>query len=295
MSQTLTPLRPPTTPAARPAPRPRRRRGSLLGRIGLAVAVTVALAPALFVFFWMLTSSFKQQVDIYTIPPTWFDFTPTLDNYREALTRTPFGRYMTNSLVVATCSSLLGLVIGVPAAYSIARYRQTKLSLSLLTARLLPGVAYLVPFFVAFTALRMVGTYPALILSHVIITFPLTVFIMVNFFAALPQEIYDAAEVDGCGKLETFARIAVPLTRPGMLTAGILAFIFSWNDFKMALILSDGDSRTLPVAVFNFVHEASLDWGPMMAYASIIMLPVFILTLAAQRHIVTGMTMGSVK
>ncbi|TDB92180.1 carbohydrate ABC transporter permease, partial [Micromonospora fluostatini] len=247
------------------------------------------------VFFWMLTSSFKQQVDIYTIPPKWFDFTPTLDNYREALTRTPFARYMTNSLVVATCSSLLGLVIGVPAAYSIARYRQTKLSLSLLTARLLPGVAYLVPFFVAFTALRMVGTYPALILSHVIITFPLTVFIMVNFFAALPQEVYDAAEVDGCGKLETFARIAVPLTRPGMLTAGILAFIFSWNDFKMALILSDGDSRTLPVAVFNFVHEASLDWGPMMAYASIIMLPVFVLTLAAQRHIVTGMTMGSVK
>ncbi|MFB6394979.1 carbohydrate ABC transporter permease [Polymorphospora lycopeni] len=290
MSQTLTPHRPAAKPAAKP-----RRRGSILGRIGLAVAVTVALAPALFVFFWMLTSSFKQQVDIYTIPPKWFDFTPTLDNYREALTRTPFGRYMTNSLVVAACSSLLGLAIGVPAAYSIARYRQTKLSLSLLTARLLPGVAYLVPFFVAFTALRMVGTYPALILSHVIITFPLTVFIMVNFFAALPEEVYDAAQVDGCGKLETFWRIAVPLTRPGMLTAGILAFIFSWNDFKMALILSDGDSRTLPVAVFNFVHEASLDWGPMMAYASIIMLPVFVLTLAAQRHIVTGMTMGSVK
>ncbi|MEV0732551.1 carbohydrate ABC transporter permease [Polymorphospora sp. NPDC051019] len=294
MSQTLTPHRPTAKPAARPAAKPRRR-GSILGRIGLAVAVTVALAPALFVFFWMLTSSFKQQVDIYTIPPKWFDFTPTLDNYREALTRTPFGRYMTNSLVVAACSSLLGLAIGVPAAYSIARYRQTKLSLSLLTARLLPGVAYLVPFFVAFTALRMVGTYPALILSHVIITFPLTVFIMVNFFAALPEEVYDAAQVDGCGKLETFWRIAVPLTRPGMLTAGILAFIFSWNDFKMALILSDGDSRTLPVAVFNFVHEASLDWGPMMAYASIIMLPVFVLTLAAQRHIVTGMTMGSVK
>ncbi|MEV0393582.1 carbohydrate ABC transporter permease [Polymorphospora rubra] len=295
MSQTLTPHRPTAKPAARPATRPRRRRGSILGRIGFAVVLTVALAPALFVFFWMLTSSFKQQVDIYSIPPKWFDFTPTLDNYRDALTRTPFGRYMTNSLVVAACSSLLGLAIGVPAAYSIARYRQTKLSLSLLTARLLPGVAYLVPFFVAFTALRMVGTYPALILSHVIITFPLTVFIMVNFFAALPEEVYDAAQVDGCGKLETFWRIAVPLTRPGMLTAGILAFIFSWNDFKMALILSDGDSRTLPVAVFNFVHEASLDWGPMMAYASIIMLPVFVLTLAAQRHIVTGMTMGSVK
>ncbi|MER7009425.1 carbohydrate ABC transporter permease [Dactylosporangium sp. NPDC000555] len=286
MTQISTPVR---TAVAR---RPRR---SLLGRIAFAVILVIALAPAAFVFFWMLTSSFKQQVDIYTIPPKWFDFTPTLDNYRAAFSRTPFGQYMMNSLIVAACSSVLGLVIGLPAAYSIARYRQHRLSLSLLTARLLPGVAYLVPFFVAFTALRMVGTYPALILAHVIITFPLTVFIMVNFFAGLPEEIFNAAEVDGCGKLQTFWRIALPLTRPGMLTSGILAFIFSWNDFKMALILSDADSRTLPVAVFSFVHEASLDWGPMMAYASIIMLPVLILTLFAQRHIVTGMTMGSVK
>jgi multiple sugar transport system permease protein len=278
-----------------PATRRDSRVGPTVRRVAFYLTLVIALAPAAFVFFWMVTSSFKQQVDIYSIPPKWLDFTPTLDNYRDALTRTPFGQYMTNSLIVATCSSLLGLAIGLPAAYSIARYRQHRLSLSLLTARLLPGVAYLVPFFVAFTALRMVGTYPALILSHVIITFPLTVFIMVNFFAGLPQEIYDAAEVDGCGRLETFWRIALPLTRPGMLTAGILAFIFSWNDFKMALILSDADSRTLPVAVFNFVHEASLDWGPMMAYASIIMLPVLVLTLFAQRHIVTGMTMGSVK
>ncbi|WP_326550409.1 carbohydrate ABC transporter permease [Micromonospora sp. NBC_01813] len=269
--------------------------GRTLRRIAFWLTLIVALAPAAFVFFWMVTSSFKQQVDIYTIPPQWLNFSPTLDNYRSALEQTPFTRYMMNSLLVATASSLFGLMIGLPAAYSIARYRQSKLSLSLLTARLLPGVAYLVPFFVAFTALRMVGSYPALILSHVIITFPLTVFIMVNFFAGLPAEIYDAAEVDGCGRLETFWRIALPLTRPGMLTAGILAFIFSWNDFKMALILSDGDTRTLPVAVFNFVHEASLDWGPMMAYATIIMIPVLILTLFAQRHIVTGMTMGSVK
>jgi multiple sugar transport system permease protein len=101
--------------------------------------------------------------------------------------------------------------------------------------------------------------------------------------------------VDGCGKLEAFWRIGIPLTRPGMVTAGILAFIFSWNDFKMALILSDSDTRTLPVAVFNFVREASLDWGAMMAYATIITVPVLFLTLFAQKHIVTGLTMGSVK
>jgi multiple sugar transport system permease protein len=261
----------------------------------MLLIVAIVLAPAVFVFFWMVTASFKRQVDIYTIPPKWFSFEPTLDNYRNAFATTPFADYAVNSLVVAVASSLLGLLIGIPAAYSISRYRQHRLALVILTARLLPGVAFLVPLFVAFNTLGMVGTYPALILAHVVITFPLTVFIMVNFFDGVPQELFEAAMMDGCGKLEAFWRVGVPLTRPGMVTAGILAFIFSWNDFKMALILSDSDTRTLPVAVFNFVREASLDWGAMMAYATIITVPVLVLTLFAQKHIVTGLTMGSVK
>jgi multiple sugar transport system permease protein len=275
-------------------------RGSLRGvftlrKLAFALVVLLLLLPAGFVFFWMITSSFKQGVDIYTMPPKWLNFEPTLQNYQRAFERTPFLQYAGNSTLVAVASSTLGLLIGIPAAYTIARYNQKRLAVSLLTARLLPGVAFLVPFFILFTQIGLVGSYPALILAHLLVTFPLTVFIMINFFESIPAELYDAAEVDGCTKIGVFLRVAVPLTRTGMVTSAILAFIFSWNDFKMALVLSNSDTRTLPVAVFNFVHEASLEWGPMMAYATVITLPIVILTLFAQKHIVAGMTMGSIK
>lgn len=263
--------------------------------IGLTVAVAALLVPAMFVFFWMVTSSLKQGVDIYTMPPKWLNFTPTWDNYVRAFERTPFLQYAGNSLLVAASASLAGLAIGVPAAYTIARYNQKRLALSLLTARLLPGVAFLVPFFILFTQLRMMGSYPAIILGHILVTFPLTVFIMANFFEGIPQELYDAGEVDGCTRFSVFFRVALPLTRSGLVTSGILAFIFSWNDFKMALVLSNAQTRTLPVAVYNFINEASLEWGPMMAYATVITVPVIVITIFAQRHIVTGMTLGSGK
>jgi len=272
----------------------RRPRVTLRG-LAFGAIVLLLLLPAGFFFFWMVSSSFKQGVDIYTMPPKWFDFTPTFDNYARAFERTPFLKYAGNSTIVAVASSLLGLIVGVPAAYTIARYNQKRLAVSLLTARLLPGVAFLVPFFILFTQVGLVGTFPALILAHVLVTFPLTVFIMINFFESIPDELYDAAEVDGCTKLGVFFRVALPLTKTGMVTSAILAFIFSWNDFKMALILSSAETRTLPVAVYNFVHEASLEWGPMMAYATVITLPIIIVTVFAQKHIVTGMTAGSIK
>lgn len=264
-------------------------------KLAFGLVVLVMLVPAGFVFFWMVSSSFKQGVDIYTMPPKWLNFEPTLNNYQRAFERTPFLQYAGNSTLIAVASSFLGLVIGVPAAYTIARYNQKHLAVSLLTARLLPGVAFLVPFFILFTQVGLVGSYPALILAHLLVTFPLTVFIMVNFFESIPAELYDAAEVDGCTKIAVFLKVAMPLTKTGMVTSAILAFVFSWNDFKMALVLSSSDTRTLPVAVFNFVHEASLEWGPMMAYATVITLPIVILTMFAQKHIVAGMTMGSIK
>jgi multiple sugar transport system permease protein len=266
-----------------------------LGKIFWYGLVVLILAPAIFVFFWMVTSSLKHQVEIYALPPIWLNFQATLRNYKVAFSTTPFVRFALNSTIVALGSSIAGLVIGLPAAYSIARYRQGRLGMILLTARLMPGVGYLVPLFILFLKLKLIGTYPALILSHLVVTFPLTVYIMVGFFEDLPSELLDAALIDGCSKFGSFFRIALPLTRPGMVTAAILAFIFSWNDFKMALILSNSSTRTLPVAVFNFVHEASLDWGAMMAYSTIITIPVLVLALFIQRHIVTGLTMGGIK
>lgn len=266
-----------------------------LNNVLLYLFVFLILLPAVFVFFWMVSSSLKKPVDIYKIPPIWVLFEYTAQNYINATSQTPFFRYLLNSSVVALGSSLIGLLIGLPAAYSIARYKQNFIGMTLLTARLMPGVGYLVPLFLFFMKIKMVGSYQALILSHLVVTFPLTVYIMVGFFEDLPRDLTDAALIDGCSKWSAFYRIALPLTKPGMVTAGILAFIFSWNDFKMALILSNSQTRTLPVAVFNFMNEAYLDWGGMMAYATIITIPVLILALFVQKHIVTGLTMGSVK
>jgi multiple sugar transport system permease protein len=266
----------------------------LAERAAFAVLVLALLLPSLFVFYWMIASSLKPANEIYAFPPRWV-FLPTFKNYVAAVEMTPFFQYLFNSVIVALGSSLVGLLIGLPAAYSIARYRQGRLGLIILIARIMPGVAYLVPLFVLFLKLHLVGTYTSLILSHLVVTFPLTVWIMVGFFEDLPRELMEAAAIDGCSSIGTFLRVAVPLTLPGTATAGILSFIFSWNDFKMALILSNSQTRTLPVAVFNFVHEAYLEWGPMMAYATIIALPVMLLTLLVQRHIVSGLTMGGVK
>lgn len=266
----------------------------LAERVAFTALVLFLLIPSLFVFYWMIASSLKPANEIYAFPPRWI-FVPTLKNYVAAVQLTPFFLYLFNSVLVALGSSLLGLLIGLPAAYSIARYRQERLGLVILVARIMPGVAYLVPLFVLFLKLHLVGSYTSLILSHLVVTFPLSVWIMVGFFEDLPRELMEAAAIDGCSSIGTFLRVAVPLTLPGIATAGILSFIFSWNDFKMALILSNSQTRTLPVAVFNFVHEAYLEWGPMMAYSTIIALPVMLLTLLVQRHIVSGLTMGGVK
>lgn len=272
----------------------RRRLARALSRLGLYAGLAAVLLPFMFVFFWMATSSLKVPVEIFAIPPVWI-FQPTLQNYRTAFEAQPFGRYFLNSAIVAVASTLLGMTLGLPAAYSIARYRQQKLALAILAARIMPGVAYLVPLFLLFRNLGLLGTHPALIASHVLVTFPLTVWVMITFFEDLPSEILDAAFIDGCSRFGAFWRVALPMTRPGLVATAILAFIFSWNDFKFALILSSAETRTLPVAVFHWVGFISVDWGPLMASATVITLPALILVLFIQRHIVSGLTLGGVK
>lgn len=263
-------------------------------KVTLYILVLMILIPSIFVFFWMFTSSLKKPVDIYAMPPRWFtDF--SFDGYLLAIRKTPFLSYLINSTIVAFSSTIIGLIIGLPAAFSIARYKQRKIGLAILAARLMPGIAYLVPLFILFLQLRMIGSHITLILSHLVITFPVTVWIMVGFFEDFPNEILDAALVDGCTRIGALIRVILPLTKPAITTSGILAFISSWNDFKMALVLANKSTRTLPIAAFQFVHEAAIDWGPMMAYATLITIPVLILMLFIQSNIVRGLTLGGLK
>ena len=280
---------------AAPAARRRRAAARAIRTGGYYALVAVVMLPTVFVFFWMVTLSLKTQVEAAGYPPHFFRFALTFKNYTEVFARNPFLLYIGNSLVVAAGSTLLGLAVGLPAAFSIARWRQSGLALTVLVARIVPGISYLIPWYILFRRLHMVDTYQALILAHLVVGLPLIIWVMIGFFEDIPVELEDAARIDGCSHYGAFLRVALPLVRPGIVAAAILSFIFSWNNFLFSVILAGRNTRTLPIAVFNMIGFEEINWGPLAAAATMITLPVIVLTLIVQRHIVTGLTFGAVK
>jgi multiple sugar transport system permease protein len=262
-------------------------------RLYAAAAAWTVTAALIAPFLWMVLGSFKTTVDFLAFPPV-FIFAPTLDNYRQVLADNSFLRYTLNSTIVAAGATGVGLLLGVPAAYALARWRRTAIGVVLLMARMAPGIAFLIPLFVMFLQLQLVGSYVSLVASHLIFTLPLTVWMMVGFIEAVPVEIEKAALIDGCSILGVLLRIIVPLTAQGIAATGILAFIASWNNFLFALVLANDNTKTLPVAVLGYIGYNSIQWGTLMAAATFITLPVLVLALCVQRYIVRGLVAGAV-
>jgi len=257
------------------------------------VVVSMALV-VLFPFLWMLSSSFKTQVDIIAWPPKIF-FTPTLQNYEKVFGEQDFLKYFLNSAIVGTTAVGLSLVLGLPAAYSIARFTQRKLAVFILLARLMPGISFLMPWYIVFSRLDLMDSYTALILSHMLIALPIVVWIMSSYFRTIPPEMEESAMVDGATRQYAFWKIILPLSGPGIITATTLSFLFSWNNFMFSQVLSMEKTKTLPIAVYNFLSYAEVDWGGVMAAAVAIMAPAIILTMIFQKYVVKGLTMGAVK
>lgn len=272
----------------------RRRVSRVLWKVFFGLGLLVVLGPFLFVFTWMILTSLKSGLQQTAWPPL-FIFTPTLDNYRNVFTQHPFIRYTANSLIVSGSATIIGLVLGLPAAYGIARWNQHGLAFAILISRILPWIALLLPWFALFTQLQLTGTYVPLIVTHLIITTPLIIWIMISFFQGLPREIEDAATVDGCSIWTAFLYVAVPLTRPGAIAAGILGLIYSWNNFIFSLVLATPQTQTLPMAVYSFLSYNQYDWGGLAAAATLVTLPVLVITLFVQRYLVSGLTLGAVK
>lgn len=267
-----------------------RRSYQVFRAVALAVVVVSLLAP----LFWMIAASFKTNVDIYDSSKI-FAFSPTVDNYVNVLQRANYLRFIGNSLWVALAATVLSLLLGVPAAYAMSRFNMRKSALVVLMARVIPGVSLLVPWYYVFSNLRMVGGFGVLILSHMFVSLPLIVYIMMGYFDSLPLELEESAQVDGLTPIGAFRRITLPLSTPGIATAGILSFIFSWNNFMFALVLSGADTKTLPVAIFDFVGYASIDWGGLMAAATVVTLPIMVIALFVQKYVVSGLTAGATK
>jgi multiple sugar transport system permease protein len=266
----------------------------LLPTAAFYLAVTAMALVVLFPFLWMLASSFKTQVDIIAWPPKIF-FEPTLRNYEKVFDEQDFLKYFVNSTVVGTAAVGLSLLLGLPAAYSIARFAQRRLAVFILLARLMPGISFLMPWYIVFSRLGLMDSYTALILSHMLIALPIVVWIMSSYFATIPRELEESAMVDGATRQYAFLKIILPLSGPGIITATTLSFIFSWNNFMFSQVLSMEKTKTLPIAVYNFLSYAEVDWGGVMAAAVAIMAPAIVLTMVFQRYVVKGLTIGAVK
>lgn len=267
-----------------------RRSSTVLFYLAVAGMALIVLFP----FLWMVSSSLKSQLDIIAWPPK-LVFTPTLAHYARVFGEQNFLQYFINSTVVGVASVGLSLLLGLPAAYSIARFRQQRLAVFILLARLMPGISFLMPWYIVFSRLGLMDSYIALILSHMLIALPIIVWIMSSYFATIPKELEESAMVDGATRQYAFWRIILPLSVPGIITATTLSFIFSWNNFMFSQVLSMEKTKTLPIAVYNFLSYAEVDWGGVMAAAVAIMAPAIALTMIFQKYVAKGLTMGAVK
>ena len=266
-----------------------------LGKIGLAFAVFLIVSPAILFFIWMLSLSVKFEIDNASYPPILIPDRFAWVNYVTVLTSNRFVTYFFNTLIVTGTATLFALLVGVPAGYGIARMRAHKSAIVILIARITPGLSYLIPLFLMFQWLGLLGTLVPQIIIHLVVTVPIVIWIMIGYFETTPMELEESALIDGATRWQVFRYVALPIARPGIAVAFILAVIFSWNNFVFGIVLAGRETRTLPVAVYNMISFDQLSWGPLAAAALIVTLPVLLLTVFAQRQIVAGLTAGAVK
>jgi multiple sugar transport system permease protein len=256
--------------------------------IGLAVLV---LAP----FLWLVRMSVQTNAQIFAFPPhLWFR--PTGANYA-ALWGGDFSRSFVNSAVASVGSTTLAMLLGVPAAYALARLRKRSdaLSLWIIASRLAPPTAFAIPYFLVYRRLGLLDTRIGLVIIYLTFDLSLVIWMMRPFFETAPRALEEAAWIDGAGFWQALVRVVLPSAAPGLAATAILCFVFSWNDFFFALILTRSSAMTAPVAVVNFMNYVGWQWGRIAAGGVMVMLPVLVFSLAVRRFLVSGLTAGAVK
>ena len=259
----------------------------------LLVVLIVALTP----YLWVVLTSFKTRIDALSDTPVWL-FQPTLAHYPEVFINKEYLPLLWNSAAVALTTTVLSLIIGVPAAYVFARHDfkgKEDLFFFFLTTRMAPPISIVVPLFMLFTYVGLTDTRTALVLAHSTFNLSLVVWMMRGFFADIPREIDEAAMMDGHTRAGMFLRVLIPLAAPGMAATAVLCFILSWNEFLYALILVAFESRTLIVGIPGLATPHGTLWGQMAAVSVVATVPIIIFATLVQRHLVRGLTFGAVK
>jgi multiple sugar transport system permease protein len=265
----------------------------LLHLLGLLAALLFALFP----FYWMVSASLKNQADLLASPPVWF-FQPTLANYAGIFADNRVRDGITHSLVVASLTTLVSLVLGTPAAYALARFRfrgKSDLWFWFISNRMISPIVLALPVYLVAQSLHMLDTYTVLILIYLTFNLPIVVWICTDQFRSIPSELEQAARLEGASQFHIFWRIYLPLGLPGVVVSAIFSFIFSWNELLYALVLTRRNAVTAPVAATSFMTGYELPWGKIMATGTVIVLPVTVFALIVSRHMVRGLTMGATK
>jgi multiple sugar transport system permease protein len=267
--------------------------------LAVAAAAIIVLLPV----YWMVNMSFKDKAEFIARPPTIVAQAPTLDNYYDLLVTQKFYRYGINSLEIAIIAATLAVTVGTMAAYALARFRLPKnfnyhLLFTALTVRMFPPVVTIIPIYALYTTrifgFRLVDTQIGVGLAHGFVEIPLVIWMMIGFFRDIPRDMEEAALVDGDSRFAVLRKIAIPLAAPGLAATFILVFISSWNEFLMALILTQSKAQTLPIAVAGQITQYDIRYGNMMAAGVVTTVPVLVLALLAQRHLTRGLALGGV-
>lgn len=260
-----------------------------------------------FPIYYIFITSLKPTSAVVNLPVTFLPHEPTISNYVEIFANRPFELYTFNSLVVASVTTVVVVSLGTVSGYTFSRYNflgNKALLLSIVGARMIPPIALIVPFFQIMSQPPLVGgltgslydTKIALILTYTFFNLPFAVWIMKNYFDGVPRSLDEQAQVDGCSRWEGFVKVILPVAKPGIAATAILAFIFSWNEFVFALVLTSSEqAQTLPIAVSLFVADDFVDWAHLAAGGMIAALPGILFGLFFQRYIVSGLTQGAVK
>lgn len=261
--------------------------------IGDVVTIILFLL-ILFPFIWLLQMSFRPNQDIHGYS---LKFTPTLEHYRSLWTG-HFPASFVNSIVTSSVSTLLAMLIGVPAAYALSRgnFRSgRRIALWILATRMAPPIAFTIPFFLAYRYLDLLDTTTGLVIVYLTFSLALVIWMMQPFFDSVPRELEEAAWIDGCGIWGTFKNVTLPLAAPGIAATAVICFILSWNDFFYALILTRTKASTAPVGIVNFIQYAGWEWGRIAAAGTLVMLPVVIFSILVRNYLIRGLTAGGTK
>jgi len=270
-------------------------------RISVFLAMLILVTPGA----WVVLTAFRPNIEVLARPAVWIPQNPTLDNFARlfgfssAQQGLPVAQYFINSLVISLTSTLVAVLIGMAGGYAFARYRfkgKGALFLGFMLSRTVPGVALSLPLFIIWSRIGLIDTSWGLILVYMAVNIPFTIWLTDGFFRQIPQELSEAAQIDGCTRWQAFWAVEFPLARSGLASAAIFAFLTSWNEYALASQLTRTTaSKTMPVGLMDFTAQFTVDWTGMSAMAVLIIIPALVLTFIVQKHLIAGLTFGGVK